>query len=50
MNKILEAHLIKKYPKMFVEMYGDRTKTCMAYGCTYDADGASCPKCGMTVS
>lgn len=32
MNKILEDYFIKTYPSMFVEMYGDPKKTCMAYG------------------
>lgn len=34
MNKILEAHYIKNYPKIFRDMYGDKTKTCMAWGCS----------------
>ena len=33
MNKELERRLIDKYPAMFVNMYGDPTQTCMAWGC-----------------
>ena len=32
MNKILEQHFIKKYPKIFVDMYGPMEKTCMHWG------------------
>lgn len=33
MNKHLEKALVKKYPKLFKNMYGDPKKTCMAWGC-----------------
>lgn len=33
MNKILETYLVKKYPKIFRDMYGDPRQTCMAWGC-----------------
>lgn len=32
MDKILEKYLIRKYPKIFVEMYGPANKTCMHSG------------------
>lgn len=32
MNKLLEKHFIKTYPKIFKDMYGDPKKTCMAWG------------------
>lgn len=34
MNALLEKHLIKTYPKIFRDMYGDPKKTCMAWGCS----------------
>lgn len=34
MNKLYEHYLVKKYPKMFRDMYGDPKKTCMAWGCS----------------
>ncbi len=33
MNKILERHLVEKYPKLFVDYRGDPIKTTMAWGC-----------------
>ena len=33
MNHLLEVHLTKTYPKLFRDMYGDKKKTCMAWGC-----------------
>jgi len=32
MEKILEKHFIKKYPKIFRDMYGPMDKTCMHWG------------------
>jgi hypothetical protein len=32
MNKLLEKHFIKKYPKIFRDMYGPMDKTCMHWG------------------
>lgn len=32
MNKHLEKYFIDTYPKIFKDMYGDPTKTCMAWG------------------
>jgi len=34
MNALLEKHLVKTYPKLFRDMYGDPKKTCMAWGCS----------------
>lgn len=33
MKKELEAKLVERFPEYFVDMYGDPTKTCMAFGC-----------------
>jgi hypothetical protein len=33
MQKELEAKLIERFPTYFEDMYGDPTKTCMAFGC-----------------
>lgn len=33
MQKELEAKLIERFPTYFTDMYGDPTKTCMAFGC-----------------
>jgi len=33
MKKELEAKLIERFPQYFVDMYGDPTQTCMAFGC-----------------
>lgn len=33
MQKELEAKLIERFPTYFADMYGDPTKTCMAFGC-----------------
>jgi len=32
MNKILEEHFVKTYPKIFRDMYGNPRTTCMAFG------------------
>jgi len=32
MHKLLENKLVKKYPKLFKNIYGDPRKTCMAWG------------------
>ena len=34
MNKELEKKLVEKFPSFFRDIYGDPTKTCMAFGCT----------------
>lgn len=33
MKKELEKTLIEKYPKIFRDMYGDETQTCLTWGC-----------------
>ena len=33
MNKELEAKLVKEFPTIFKDIYGDPKKTCMAWGC-----------------
>lgn len=33
MNKELEANLVKKFPGIFADMYGNPMETCMAFGC-----------------
>ena len=32
MEKLLEQHFVKTYPKIFKDMYGDPKKTCLAFG------------------
>ena len=32
MDKLLEKHFVKKYPKIFVDMYGPMNETCMHWG------------------